>query len=159
MLTVQYKILGGLALSTTLGLLILGLPRGEANAGDAPISGTYSRSTVVKDRPLGKNLEFRSSMIIKQTSPTSAHVDISIAAPTAGSSCGGNVSGSAIKQGETLLMIADPLDERESTSDRCQLTIRITNGVASVVSEEGRCFAYSGAACDFAEQAIDLKKK
>jgi hypothetical protein len=115
-------------------LLISAPPCGDANAGDAPISGTYSRSTVVKDHPLGKKLEFRSSMIIKQTSPTRAHVDISIAAPTAGSSCGGNVSGAAIKQGETLLMTADPLDESESTSDRCQLTIRVTSGVASVVS-------------------------
>jgi len=132
---------------------------GAVSADDRSPAGTYLRSVVVEHHPLGEHLVFQSSMTIKQITPSRAFVEIEISEPTAGSSCHGQIAGAATVHGKVLVLTPDNLDESEPVKNRCQLTIHVANGIASVVGERGSCRAYSGAACDFREEAARLKKR
>jgi hypothetical protein len=129
--------------SLKIGLLIaafaIGFCRSLVNADD--FSGIYSNGDPT----------FDSTIEINQVSKHRAFVDVEINAPSAGSSCGGEVSGPAtIHRNHLTVLQGDP-------PDQCKLIIEVENMNASVVSAVN-CTDYEGAACAFEEQAINLKK-
>ncbi|MFZ6814723.1 hypothetical protein ACO0K3_09660 [Undibacterium sp. Rencai35W] len=114
------------------------------------ISGAYGHSYRIKDHPLG-NIPFGSSIKIKKQSEDSAFVQITLNEATAGSSCGGGLSGvgKLIKDKITLTKTED--------KETCVVSITVSNNAAHV-TQELNCTGFHGAGCSFDEAASNLPK-
>jgi len=132
-----------------------------ANAGD--LSGTYSEKWAVPGHSLGEEPIFYATIKIKQLSKAKAKVSLSMLAPTAGSSCGGQMSGMAAIQAHKAVyrlelvhhgLISGPM--RPDRIGQCRLVLEVYRGTASVISDG--CWGDSGMGCAFEDSARFLKK-
>ena len=113
-------------------------------------SGIYGHSYRIKDHPLG-NIPFGSSNKIKQLSQNRAFVQITLNEATAGSSCGGGLSGvgKLVKDKITLTQTED--------KETCTVSITVSNNAAQITNEFN-CSGFHGVGCSFDEAASNLPK-